>query len=105
MPLFGSKKIDAVVVGVRYLEDGSVDWLRAYERRGPAWSDWKLFRRAEVVKRLQAGETWVTGERLRFQGGTFETRDPLRLLQSGDRQAIVIGSDSEHDDLRGVPLV
>ena len=105
MPLFGKNKIDAVVVGVRYQNDGRIDWVRAYERRGPTWSDWKLFKRQDLFTRLQAGEKWVAGERLQFQGGTFETGEPLRVVRAGGSDVVVVGPDRDRDELAGVPQV
>jgi hypothetical protein len=105
MGMSGGKKIDAVVVGVRYQPDGSIDWVRAYERRGPTWSDWKLITRDELVQRLKAGQIMVAGERQTYQASTFKTGEELRLSGSGDREVVVSGAGDSVDHLSGVPAV
>ena len=69
MGLFGRKRDDAVVVAVKLAEEGKIDWLRAFERRGPTWSDYVMIPRAEAIERIKAGQRFVTGEVYGATGG------------------------------------
>ena len=107
MPLFGSKKPDAIVVGVRYKRTGEVEWVRAYERRGATWSDWKLIPRADLIERLKSGQRFVVGDRIEYMAGTFKTDKPVQLVEAngGDRIVVSDKSAESGDPLEGVPLV
>ncbi len=106
MPLFGRKKLDGVVVAVRYDGHGQVDWVRAYERSGPAWSDWRLIKRQALVEKLKAGKRYFSGERIKFQAGTFEAREQIQLITKNGGEQLVIGEpNGDQDQLAGVPLV
>jgi len=106
MGLFGSKKkIDAVVLGVRYGNNGDIEWVRAHRRRGATWSDWLLISREDLIERLKAGDNIVMGERIPYQAGTFHTSEPLKLAQANGRDIVVIGTSQSQDRLEGVPVV
>jgi hypothetical protein len=106
MGLFGRKKPDGVVVGVRYDSGGLVEWVRAYERSGPAWSDWRLIHREAFIEKLKAGKKYFVGERITFQAGTFHTTDRVELVEKEGREYVTAGNASgEGDTLTGVPLV
>lgn len=99
-------KYDGVVEAVRYKPNGEVDWVRAYERRGPTFSDVVLIDRESLIKRLKRGQRFVTGRRLSYLASTFEVFKPLRLVNNGDREVLVAGdSASESDSLDGVPVI
>ncbi len=98
-------KFDGVVEAVRYLPDGRLALIRAYERRGPAFSDHILLDRQALVQRLKSGKRYVVGERLAHLGGTFKTGARLRLVGSAGQEVIVTGAAaSERDILEDVPL-
>jgi hypothetical protein len=100
------KKFDGVIETVRYAPDGKIEWVRAYERRGPTFSDWVLIDRPTLVERLKAGKKFVTGRRIPFLSSTFEISLPVRLAGSNGGAVILAGeADSSRDSLPGVPLV
>jgi len=92
-------KFDGLIEAVRYAPDGKIELVRAYERRGSTYSDSILINRANLIKRLQSGEKFVTGARKEFLGSTFEVVKTVRL--NGD--VIITGSDSSCDQLEEVP--
>jgi len=100
------KKLDGVIEAVHYTADGQVDWVRAYERRGPTYSDCILLDRATLVQRLKERKHFMVGRRLPLQASTFDTSVPVRLLRMKDREVLVTGYvHSEHDRLEGVPVI
>jgi len=100
------EKIDGVIEGVRYNPDGQLAWVRAYERRGPTFSDRVLIDRSSLVERLKARKRFVIGQRKLLWASTFDTGSSLQLIQRGGRELIVTGTTSaEHDSLDGVPLI
>jgi hypothetical protein len=95
------KRIDGVIEAVRYLQDGKIEFVRAYERRGAIWSDHILLQRAELVERLKKGRRFVTGQRKLYLGSSLETGKPVRYMR--DR----ISTDDEantRDLLTGTPV-
>jgi hypothetical protein len=98
--------VDGIVQAVRYDSGGQVDWVRAYLRRGPTWSDTILLDRENLVKEIKAGKQFRTGKRVPLMGGTFETHAPLRLIEKDGREILVTGElQAVTDNLEGVPLV
>jgi hypothetical protein len=95
-------KYDGVVEAVRYKPDGEIDWVRAYERRGSAFSDYLLIDRQALIKRLKC---FVVGERMPYLAGTFKVSNPIRLVDKGSQEIIVTGDADSHDRLDGVPLI
>jgi hypothetical protein len=99
-------KYDGVIEAVRYAPPGRITVVRAYERRGPTFSDWVLISREELVRRLQAGKRFVAGERQPQLASTFTVASAICLVEKDGQKylatvdAPVIGSDS----LVGVPL-
>jgi hypothetical protein len=106
MAWFGGKKYDAVVVAVRLEETGRIDWLRAFERRGPTWSDGVKISRAEAIERIRSGDQFVTGERIIYQAGTFTTFDPILVEEQDGEACLVSGAKNGlGDSLANVPLL
>jgi hypothetical protein len=102
-------KFDGVIEAVRYSPQGSISLVRAYERRGAAFSDHLLLDRATLVLRLKKGLKFITGERVAYMGGVFRPGSPVRLVKRGEQDVLVTGNPSgdpsgEHDNLEGVPL-
>jgi hypothetical protein len=98
MPL---KKIDGVIEAVRYLPDGRIAAVRAYEARGAVWSDHVLLDRTELVDRLKKGMKFVTGQRKVYFGSTLEAEVPIRY------ESEFITTDNpvdKRDLLTGVPI-
>jgi hypothetical protein len=99
-------RYDVVVEAVRYKEDGEVEWVRGYERRGPTFSDHVLIRREAVVDRLKSGQTFVTGRRIAQLAGTFDVQNEMRLTQTNGKEIITTGGgDGARDHLEGVPIL
>jgi hypothetical protein len=99
-------KLDGIVEAVHYTPDGQIDWVRAYERRGPIFSDHVLIRRPALLDQLKAGKRFATGSRKEYLGAVFETGAALRLAQHAGGEAIVTGEPhGQGDHLQGVPII
>lgn len=104
--LFSRNKFDGVVEAVHYNADGSIDWVRAYERRGPTWSDRVLIDRDKLVARLAAGKRFYTGKRRISLASEFDLSAPLRLLATENGHVLVTGGlKASEDQLAGVPVI
>jgi hypothetical protein len=66
MFMIKAKPYDGVVVAVRYTPHGEIDWVRAFERRGFVFSDYRVMERNTLIERLQAGKRFKTGSRIPF---------------------------------------
>lgn len=99
-------KFDGVVQAVRYDDEGKVLWVRAFLRRGPIWSDHIQLNRSELIEKINSGMKLMTGERLPYYGGTFETFKPVKVVQLNSHELLVAGDvQGESDFLEGVPLI
>lgn len=99
-------KYDGVIEAVRYNPAGEIQWVRAYVRRGPIFSDRVLLDRAALLEQLKAGKNYMAGRRIPLMAGTFEVSRPVRLAKNGDREVIVTGeAQSDRDGLEEVPIV
>lgn len=99
-------KFDGVIEAVRYKPDGQVDWVRAYLRRGPTFSDRVLLDRQTLIEHLKSGKRYLAGKRVRLMASTFEVSEPLQVLQVDGAEVLVTGERrSERDSLEGVPLI
>ena len=97
---------DGVVEAVHYKPNGELDWVRAYLRRGAAFTDRILLTRQQLVEQLKAGKRFVLGERIQYLGGVFHVSEPIRLKMQDHNPVIVL--DDRHatqDDLSGVPVI
>ncbi len=98
-------KYDGVIEAVRYTPEGKISLARAYERRGPAFSDRILLSRDELIKRLNSGEKYMVGKRIPMMGGMFEVSTRLQLVRGEGNFVWVSTSPSENrDHLEGAPL-
>ena len=105
MALF-KKKADGVVDAAHFNADGRLAWVRAYERRGPTWSDLVLLDRPTLVRRLADGKRFYVGERIELRASEFKLGQPLRLVKSRQGPLIVLGSGpADQDRLDGLPVV
>ena len=99
-----AKKFDGVIEAVRY-KNGQVEVVRAFERRGAAFSDRVLISRKELLERLKKGQKFVIGTRKEFLAGTFEIQDePLRIISHDGQEIIATRSDADHDELNHAPV-
>ena len=99
-------KFDGLIEAVRYAPAGQVAVVRAYERRGPTFSDRVLISREELVRRLQAGKRFVTGERQLLLASTFTVNSTIRLVEKDGQQYLATpdAPGTAVDCLAGVPL-
>ncbi|HSV85998.1 MAG TPA: hypothetical protein VLH85_05450 [Levilinea sp.] len=98
-------KCDGVIEAVRYDEDGRIDMVRVYERRGPTWSDLVLMKRDVLIERMRCGKKFYTGTRKAHLGGTFEVTAELRLAgKPGEEVIVTRSSKAECDRLDGAPV-
>lgn len=97
-------KYDGVIEAVRYKSEGLLSLVRAFERRGAAFSDCILLSREELIKRLESGKRYMLGKRLQNFGGVFEVTARINLVSAGDIAWITTHETSDHDDLEGAAL-
>jgi hypothetical protein len=97
---------DGVIEAVHYSSDGQIAWVRAYERRGAAFSDYVLIDRSRLIEKLRQGKRFVLGKRIERQAGTFEISVPVRLIGQGN-DAVLVCDHIQHkqDHLEGVPAI
>ena len=78
--MFGNQ-VDGVVEAMHY-KNGELAWVRAYERRGPTWSDHVLLNRETLIARLQNGKKFFVGARIALEASEFDTSH--RILVEDD---------------------
>ncbi|MCW5876955.1 MAG: hypothetical protein KIS85_08760 [Anaerolineales bacterium] len=100
------RKLDGVVEAAHFTPDGKLAWVRAYERRGPTWSDTVLLDRATLVERLRQGKRFYVGTRREFWASEFDLTVPLRLVEFYRGEALTTGSVRPREDsLEQIPIV
>lgn len=100
------KGVDGVIEAAHFGPDGKLAWVRAYERRGPTWSDVVLLDREALVQRLKGRKRFYVGARHEFWASEFDVTLPVRLVQFYKGAAIVVGKgNSQQDRLDGIPVV
>jgi uncharacterized protein YjhX (UPF0386 family) len=98
-----AKKFDGVIEAVRY-KDGQIAEVRAFERRGAAFSDRVMIPRVKLLERLKDGKKFVVGQRKEFFAGTFETGKPVQVVSRSGKEFITTRSDAERDELEQAPV-
>lgn len=99
-----AKKFDGVVEAVRY-KNGQIEVVRAFERRGSAFTDRVMLKRHEFLNRLKKGKKYFVGQRKEFMAGTFELQDqPVRVLERNGQEIISTHSEADHDELQQAPF-
>lgn len=105
-PRSRNKKVDGVIEAAHFTSDGKLAWVRAYERRGPTWSDLVLLDRATLVQRLKKRKRFYVGTRREFLASEFDLGEPVRLIEFYRGEALVSGQgQANHDRLGGIPIV
>ncbi len=107
------KKFDGVIEAAHFAPDGQVEWVRAYLRRGPTWSDRVILQRQELIDELKSGRRMMIGKRVEFMAGTFEVTVPVKLAGTPGKEVLVVSSAStavsaasaDCDHLEGIPLL
>lgn len=99
-------KYDGVIEAVHYNQDGQVEWVRAYERRGPAFSDIVILDRNTLISKVKAGNIFFSGRRIVYMGSSFEVSNQVYLREANGKELLVTGDvSSERDCLEGVPVI
>jgi hypothetical protein len=99
-------KYDGVIEAVHYTKDGQVDWVRAFLRRGPTWSDRVIMKRQDLIDEIKSGRKVMLGKRVKMMGGTFEVSSPVQVSDASGKEVLVLsGKDSNRDQLEGVPVI
>jgi len=98
------KTFDGMIEAVRYSPDGTLQVARIYERRGPTWSDRVLITREEMIRRMKAGQKFVTGQRIERLASTFEVKSTVRLTSLDGVEALRSVGDAGQRDQLDAPL-
>jgi len=97
-----SEKFDVIIEAVRY-KNGQILIARGYERRGATFSDRVLLDRKTIIDRIKNKKVFVTGQRKKLLGGTFEVGKSVKLIKHDSREIISTSDDISRDELEGVP--
>jgi hypothetical protein len=99
-----AKKFDGVVEAVRY-KNGQIEIVRAFERRGAAFTDRVMLNRKEFLDRLKKGKTYFVGRRKEFLAGSFEVQEkPVQVLDRNGQEIIATRAEAEQDELEQAPV-
>ena len=98
-----AKKFDGVIEAVRY-KNGQIVTVRAYERRGTAFSDRVLIDRKDLLERIKNGKKFVIGARKEFWAGTFDESKTVQLVTRDGKDFIATRAEAEHDELESAPV-
>lgn len=100
------KLVDGVVEAVHYTQNGQVEWVRVYLRRGKTFSDHLLVDRRSLIEILKSGKKIFSGRRIPLQASTFLLNDLVEVIQDGSSEIIVIGKlKAVRDRLDKVPII
>ena len=95
-------KYDGVIEAVRF-KGSRIELVRAYERRGPTFSDHVLLDRPTLLVRLKQGKRFVTGQRKELWASTFEVGKAVNLVGRDGEQVVTTAEHNGQDQLEGVP--
>ena len=99
-----AKKFDGVIEAVRY-KNGQIEIVRAFERRGAAFTDRIMLNRHEFLDRLKKGKKYFVGTRKEFLAGTFDVQDkPVQVLERNGQEIISTRAEADHDELEQAPV-
>lgn len=97
------KKFDGVIEAVHY-KNGQIVMVRAYERRGSAFSDRVLIDRKDLLERIKDGKQFVIGVRKEFWAGTFDNAKAVQVILHDGKEFIATRVEAEHDELESTPV-
>lgn len=97
------KKLDVVLVAVRYDDDHKVLLARGFSRHGSVWGDWKLFGRDAILIGLDDGKNVVTGEPS-YLPGDFDVYGTVRAEKTNDSFRLLADGEEGVGDKLGLPL-
>jgi hypothetical protein len=98
-----AKKYDGVIEAVHY-KNGQIVVVRAFERRGAAFSDRVMIDRKELLDRLKDGKTFVIGARKELLAGTFEEKKPVKVVTHNAQDFISTRDGADRDELEQAPV-
>ena len=98
-----AKKYDGVIEAVHY-KNGQIVVVRAFERRGAAFSDRVMIDRKELLDRLKGGKTFVIGTRTELLAGTFEEKKPVKIVTHDSKDFISTRDGADRDELEQAPV-
>ena len=99
------QKVDGVIEAVRYANDGRINDVRLYEKRGLIFADNILMNRDELLDQLKHGSCYYTGTRTEKMANHFDLHQQVKLINSSKREIITKGSVYGNNDLlEKVPL-
>lgn len=98
-----AKKFDGVIEAVRY-KNGQIVVVRAFERRGSAFSDRVLIDRRELLERLREGRKFIVGKRKQLMAGTFEEGKPVQVVSRDGKDFIATNPQASADELEQAPV-
>ena len=97
------KKLDIVLVAVRYDDDHKVLLARGFSRHGSVWGDWKLFGRDAIMTGLDDGANVVTGG-LSYLPGDFDVYGTVRAEKTNGSSRLLADGEEGVGDMLGLPL-
>jgi hypothetical protein len=98
-----AKKFDGVIEAARY-KNGQIVMVRAYERRGSAFSDRVLIDRKDLLERIKSGKQFVIGVRKEYWAGTFDNAKTVQLVTRDGKELIATRAEAEYDELESTPV-
>lgn len=99
-----AKKFDGVIEAVRY-KNGQIEVIRAFERRGAAFTDRVMLGRQEFLERLKKGKRFVVGKRKEFLAGSFDVQDKaVQIVDRNGKEIIATRAEADHDELEQAPV-
>ena len=99
-----AKKYDGVVEAVRY-KNGQIEVIRAFERRGAAFTDRVMLDRKEFLERLKKGRRFVVGKRREFLAGSFDVQEkPVQVVTRDGQEIISTRAEADQDELEQAPV-
>ena len=101
------RKYDGIVEAVHYASGNrEIDWVRAYERRGPTYSDLVIIQRDELIRRIKAGQKFAIGSRKEYLSSTFDIKYPLDVVQAEGKDCLTFAEKAESSiTITGLPVI
>jgi hypothetical protein len=94
-----AKTYDGVIEAVHY-KNGQIDTVRAFERRGAAFTDRIMLNRKEFLERIKKGKKYVVGKRKEFLAGSFDVQEkPVQVLERDGQEILSTRAGADHDEL------
>ena len=99
-----AKKFDGVIEAVRY-KNGQIEAVRAFERRGAAFTDRVMLNRQQFLEQLKKGKKYFVGKRKEFLAGSFEIQEkPVQIVDRNGREVISTRAEADQDELEQAPV-